>query len=138
MSLETVKKAARLHLASMPVNLPTAYEGISFDPSAYTDVLYQYLQFIPLQPDDPVLGDKYYRERLQVQVFVSGPPGEGTFEVGQRVEAIRQHFKKGTYLSQDGMNVYVLRTPNIARIGTIQNRTVSSIVIELVGEVFNQ
>ena len=136
MSLEKVKKAARLHLANMTPNLPTAYEAISFDASFYADSLYQYLQFVPLQPDDPVLGDAYYRERIQMQVFVSGPPDVGTADVGERAEAIRQHFKKGTYFNQDGVNVYVLRTPSINRIGTIQNRTTVVVIAELVGEVF--
>lgn len=137
MSVETVKKAGRLHLAAMSPDLPTAYEAAPFNHDAYPDSLYQVLQFLPNRPDDPVLGDKYYRERVQMQVFVSGPSGQGTAAVGQRVEAVREQFKKGTYILQDGIRVYVLRTPQINQVGTIQNRLIQAVMIDLVGEVFN-
>jgi len=137
MSVEIVKKAGRLHLATLSPALPTAYEAIPFDPDAYPDSLYQFVQFVPLRPDDPVIGDKYYRERMQMQIFISGPNGQGTAAVGQRAELVRSHFQKGTFVLQDGVKVYVLRTPSINAIGTIQNRVVTSVMIDLVGEVFS-
>jgi len=137
MSVEVVKKAGRLRLAAMTPNLPTAYEAVSFDPTPHEAGLYQALQFLPQRPDDPVIGDKYYRERVQMQVFISGPAGQGTAAVGQRAEEVRSHFGKGIAIEQDGMQVRVLRTPSVNPIGVVQNRVLAVVLIDLVGEVFS-
>jgi hypothetical protein len=147
MSVEVVKKAGRLRLAAMTPNLPTAYEAVSFDPTPHEAGLYQALQFLPQRPDDPVIGDRYYRERVQMQVFISGPAGQGTAAVGQRAEEVRKYFKKGSvlftetdwyeYFLEPYQNVYILRTPSVNPIGVVQNRVLAVVLIDLVGEVFS-
>lgn len=135
MSVKTVKKAARLHLAALSPQLPTAYEGFPFEvPSSG---LYQRTQFVVQTPDDPVIGDKYYRERLEFQIFVVGPAGVGTTEVDTRAELIRTHFYKGFTTTVDGMRIYVLRTPQIAGTSVVQDKVIIPVLIDLVGEVYN-
>lgn len=134
MSVEIVKKAVRLHLATMTPSLPTAYEGMSFDPPSG---MYQRLQFTVQRPDDPVIGDKYYRERVQAQIFVNDQAGLGTNTVGTHAELIRQHFPKGLTLIQDGMRIYVLGTPQISGVAVVQNRVICPVLINIVGEVYS-
>ena len=134
MSVQVLKKAARLKLAELTPAIPTAYEAFPFDPPAG---LYQRLQFVVQRPDDPVLGDQYYRERIQMQVFLNAPAGVGTSQVDTQAELLRQHFRKGLSFEQDGMNVYVLRTPQISGTIVLQNRVIIPVFIELVGEVFS-
>jgi hypothetical protein len=135
MSVQTVKKAARLHLAALSPELPTAYEAYPFD--APSSELYQRTQFVVTTPDDPVIGDRYYRERVEFQVFVVGPAGVGTSKVDTRAELIRNHFYKGLTLIQDGMRIYVLRTPQIAGTTVVQDKVIIPVLIDLVGEVYS-
>lgn len=135
MSVKTVKKAARLHLAALSPQLPTAYEGFPFEvPSSG---LYQRTQFVVQPPDDPVIGDKYYRERLEFQIFVVGPAGVGTTEVDTRAELLRTHFYKGFTMVVDNMRIYVLRTPQISGTSVVQDKVIIPVLIDLVGEVYN-
>lgn len=133
MSVFAVKKAVRIHLAAMPSVVPTAYEGMTFEPP---DGMYQRLQFNVLQPDDPTLGLGYYRERVTAQVFVVDQVGSGTGAAEQYAELVRNHFSKGTTLFESGVRIQVLTTPQIAGSVVVQNRLIVPVMIDLVGEVF--
>ena len=134
MSAFSVKKAIRLHLSTMPSVPATAYEAMSFD--APDDDVYLRLQFVVNTPDDPTLGVGYYRERITAQIFVVDSAGHGTGTAEQLAETIRQHFKKGTTLIQDGVRIQVLTTPQISGSVVLQNKLIIPVMINVVGEVF--
>lgn len=135
MSVQIIKKLCRLHLAELIPALPTAYEGMPFEvPSSG---LYQRLQFVVQQPDDPTLGLGYYRERLEMQLFIVGPAGVGTSEVDTYAEQLRLHFRKGTVMVQDSIRVHVLRTPKISGTAVVQNRVMIPVLIDIVGEIYS-
>ena len=102
------------HLNLLLPNLPTAYEGLSFTPPS---TIYQRLQFRINQPDDPVLGTGYYRERMEMQIFVNAPTNKGTGEALSRAQLLRTHFKKGTTIVESGILIHILETPQIS--GTV-------------------
>lgn len=133
MSVFAIKKAVRLHLASMPSVVPTAYEATAFEPP---NGMYQRLQFTVAPPDDPTLGLGYYREKITAQIFVVDAAGNGTGAAEQYAELVRDRFKKGTTLFEGSIRIQVLTTPQIAGNVVIQNRLIVPVMIDLVGEVF--
>ena len=132
MAIEEIKRAAERHLAGMPSQWLTAYEGHSFVPP---DGNYLSTQIRIDNPDDPTLGLGYHRERLQFQVFVSTKSGSGSGAAIRYAETIRDRFAKGTFLNESGIRIYVLTTPKVGSSVSIQDRLVVPVLIDLVGEV---
>lgn len=135
MSVAVVKKVARLHLNTLIPVLSTAWENVPFTPP---DTIYQRVQFFVHPPEDPTISDMYYRERVQMQIFINGPAGVGTGDVDTRAELVRSHFNKGLTIvdSATNMRIYVLRTPQIAGSQVIKDRVIVPVLINLVGEVY--
>jgi hypothetical protein len=134
MSVLKTQTALIKHLKTMLPAIPTAYESVSFTaPSG----LYQRVQFRVSPPDDPVFGTGYYRERVELQIFVYGESNRGTGEVLAHAELIRQHFKKSTTLVEQGLYVHVLETPRIAGTQVIGSRVVCPVLIPTITEVAN-
>lgn len=132
MAIVETKRAAERHLNGLTPQLPTAWEAHEFKPPA---TMYQMVQFSINPPEDPVLGTGYYRERIQMQVFVVGKLNEGTGDVLARAELIRNRFKKGTFLTENGVDIHILSTPQIAGTSVTDTRVVCPILIDLVSEV---
>ena len=132
MSVFETQSALIKHLNTLSPALPTAYESASF--TAPTG-LYQRVQFRVSPPDDPVLGTGYYRERVELQIFIYGESNKGTGEVLQRAELLRQHFKKSTTLIESGLYIHVLETPQIAGTQVVGSRVVCPVLIPTVTEV---
>lgn len=134
MAIIQVKRAAERKLNALTPTVPTAYEGVTFNPPAG---LYQRVQFTIQRPDDPVLGTGFYRERMTMQVFVVGASNKGTAEVINRAELLRDHFKKGTVFTEDNVHIHVLRTPQVAGTTIVSDRLICPVLIELVAEVYS-
>lgn len=132
MAIIEIKRAAERHLAGMPSQWPTAYEGSNFQTP---DGNYLRTQFRIDDPEDPAFGTGYHRERIQFQVFVVTEAGEGSGEAITYAEAIRNRFKKGTYLNESGVRIQVLTTPRVASSGIMNGRLFVPVLIDLVGEV---
>ena len=134
MSVLITETALIKHLNALSPSLPTAYESVSF---TVPNGLYQRVQFRVSPPDDPVIGTGYYRERVELQIFVYGESNKGTGEVLQRAELLRQHFKKSTTLVEQGLYIHVLETPQIAGTQPIGTKVVCPVLIPTVTEVAN-
>lgn len=132
MSIKKTQVGLIKHLQTLSPALPTAYEGVSFTPPTG---MYQRVQFRISKPDDPVLGQGYYRERLEIQVFVYGAINKGTGEVLDRAEMLRQHFKKGTFLLEQQIPIHVLETPAISGTVVIGDRILCPVIITAVAEI---
>lgn len=132
MSILKIKKAIERHLNTLTPAVPIAFEGVSFTPPS---TLYQACQIQIDDPDDPVYGRGYHRERFRLNVFIVGPTNKGTAEVIARAELVRERFKKGTFLLEDGIRIHVLETPRIAGCATAQDRVVCPVLIPIVAEV---
>lgn len=135
MAVAEITQAAEQRLLAITPSIPTAFEGVHFEPPAS---IYQRCQFVVSPPEDPVLGLGYYRERIEFQVFISAPSGFGAGEALERAELVREQFKKGTYFTSGSIKIYVLNTPQVAGTVVAGDRVVVPVMISLVGEVYSE
>ena len=129
-----VKRACERALKALLPTTPIAFENVSFN--APTDKLYIRTQFAVRNLDDPVMSSKYYRERINFQVFIVGLPNVGTAAAISVAEQIRNRFDKGTYFNEAGMRLMVLSTPQVLSSTIVENRLVIPVMIDVVAEVF--
>ena len=134
MAIAETKRALERNLNGLTPTLPTAYEGVNFDPPT---TIYQTVQFVIRKPDDPVLGTGYYRERLELQVFIVGEANKGTAASITRAELVRDRFKKGTTLTEGAFKIYILETPHVGSTAPVGNRTITPVFIDVVTEVYS-
>lgn len=130
--ITNIKRAAERMLSGLTPSVPIAYESVSFAPPSG---MYMRVQFQIQRPDDPVIGDLYYRERMTMQVFVIDAANKGTAGAIAKAESIRDLFKKGTTMVESGTNIYVLDTPQISGSAVVDDRLIVPVFINLVGEV---
>ena len=111
-SLKLVKAALEARLVAIASPLPTAWENVVFTPP--TDgTAYQAADLLPAAPDNPTLGDGFYRELGLMQITLSYPIGGGSGAVYSKAEAIRAWFPRGLSLTSGGITVHITRTPAI-------------------------
>jgi hypothetical protein len=134
MAILEIKRAAERKLNTLSPVLPTAYEGVTFNPP---NGLYQRVQFTIQTPDDPVLGTGFHRERVTMQIFIVGAANKGTSEVITRAELIRNHFAKGLVLQEGNVKIHVLKTPQVAGNTVVSERVICPVLIELVAEIYS-
>jgi len=93
--------------------LSTAWENVAFTPVAGTP--YQAAFLMCAAPDNPTLGDGFYRALgiFQVSLFYPLQAGAGTAEA--KAELIRTTFKRGTSMVLGSVTVRVERTPDIGQ-----------------------
>ena len=135
MAIKEAKTAVRKHLANLSPKLPTALEGISFTPPKTG--MYQRLQFVVSRPTDPVLGIGYYRENIEVQIFVVDKLDVGTTNADTRAELIRDWFHKGLTLTEGTFRMHVLRTPHVSSAAVAADKIIVPVLIPLTVEVFS-
>lgn len=127
----STKKAAEQRLATL--GIPTAYENAEFTPVA--NQKYLRVQFVIQSPDDPTLGDRYYRENIQLQVFVCDILNKGTTSAITTAESIRDLFPKG-WSTQEGIyRISNFSTPRISGSAKTTDRLVVPVLIDLITEV---
>lgn len=122
-----IKKAFEKHLDLITPKISTAYEGVSFTPVVGQP--HQRVQLVPQRPDNRTLGDDYYRDQGQFQVFLSYPNGKGTAEILTRAQLIKNHFKRGTTLTEGNQVINIMLTPQISGISPIGDRLILPVLI---------
>lgn len=132
--ISSTKRACERRLATISPSLPTAYENVAFTPPTG---MYLRTQFTVQDPEDPVYGKGYYRERITFQVFVCEELNKGTSNAQTKAETIRTLFTKGTSFTEDGYVIHVLQTPQIAGSVVTTDRLVIPVLIDLIVEVSN-
>lgn len=131
--LDVMQEAERLLLAITPF-VPTATEGVDFDPPS---TMYQRVQFVISPPDDPTFPAGYHRERIEMQVFVVGELGVGVADVYSRAYMITDVFYKSRTFSAGDTRVHILETPQLGGTLVANNRVVCPVLIPLIAEVYN-
>lgn len=117
MSIVAIRKALNKALKAVDTSMPTAYENAPFEPTAGT--AYQAVQLQPGQPDNPTLGDGFYREYGTYQIFLCYPISKGTGPAETKAQQLREAFARGSVFVEDGIPVHIQSTPQIA--GGIQS-----------------
>jgi hypothetical protein len=110
MSIGAIQAAFELELATMAGDLPTQFGNAPFD---IPDGPYQRVDLVPADPDNPTMGDDYYRDTGFFQVMLRYPLGQGTGAALDRAHDLRRHFKRGRVLQHAGVSVVIAATPAI-------------------------
>ncbi|MBW2635988.1 MAG: hypothetical protein JRC86_00425 [Deltaproteobacteria bacterium] len=113
MSIGLVRSALENKLDDMSPSLATAFENVPYTPISGTP--YQSPFLLTGEPENPTLGDGYYREQgiFQVSLFYMMQTGSGAAEA--RAELIRTAFKRGVSMTSGAVTVRVNRTPEISQ-----------------------
>jgi hypothetical protein len=112
MSTASIRKALETKLAALSPALATAYENFPFTPANGTP--YQEAFLLPGAPNNAEMGAKNYIDVGVFQVTLKYPLGNGPAAAQARADLLKTHFKRGTTMVQDGINVLVIRTPAVA------------------------
>lgn len=134
-SLKAIKAALEGRLVAIANPLPTQWENKAFIPPADGSE-YQIADLLPAEPDNPSLGDGFYRERGLLQVTLCYPLGGGSGPVYAKAEAIRDWFPRGLSLSGTGVVVRIHRTPSIGPKLQSPDRFVLPISVRYFADVF--
>lgn len=137
MSQKNIRKAFQNKLTSMPLGLgasKTAFENTTFTPTV--DVPYQRSVLAPITPENPTLGDGYFREVGFYQVVLSYPKGKGVGGITSMAELVQDYFKRGTTLVEGSDKIIVDRTPQISPVYINDNRAEITIRIRYYSEQF--
>lgn len=143
MAILETKRCLERRLMTLAPAIPTAFEGVSFDPPA---TMYQRVQLMVKKPADPTLGVGYHRDEMQLQVFIvdaaSTNSGLNTSTSGTnitiaRAELTREHFKKGTTFEEGAFRIHILTTPTVGSSAQVGTRTIIPVLIDVITEVYS-
>lgn len=98
----------KLHALTLTPAHEVAYPNVDADPDA------RHLRcfLLPAEPGQVTYGEAgKNRHRGLFQISVAWPRGMGEVAPGAAAGAVAAHFKRGTVLTEDGINVRVIRPP---------------------------
>jgi len=113
MSLINIRAALEAKLNGMANPISYAWENRPFTP--VVDIPYAAVFLLPAAPDNPTMGDDYYREIGIFQVSLFYPIKAGAGVAAARAQLIRAAFKRGTSMTSGAVTVRVSRTPEISQ-----------------------
>jgi hypothetical protein len=134
LSILETKRALERRLMALTPTIPTAFEGVTFDPPV---TMYQRVQLMVKNPVDPVFSAGYHRDEMQFQIFIVDAPNNGTAAALTRAELTRNWFKKGTTFEEGAFRIHILTTPKVGSTAQIGNRTIIPVMIDVVTEVYS-
>jgi len=112
MSVAKILAGMTNHLLELDLAFPTSRENRDFNPDVLT--AWQKVDLLPASPDNTTIGQTHYLEVGLMQVTLHYPLNKGAGEALTKAEAIKAHFKRGTTIPHEGLQVIVTRTPSIA------------------------
>lgn len=127
-----VRRALEKQLKLIDPTFPTAYENVSFTTPSGP---YQRCKLVPGAPENPSIGDDYYREVGQFIVFLCYPVNTGTADVLTKASNIRDHFQRGSTYSESGIQVRIEYTPQIAGGINVDDRYIVPVIIEYFADI---
>ena len=113
MSIASVRTALETKLNAITPSVAVAWDNVGYTP--VTGTPYQAAYLMPATPDNPTMGDGFYREQGIFQISLFYPLGVGAQTAEARAELIRATFKRGTAMTSGSVKVLVDRTPEIGQ-----------------------
>lgn len=113
MSIVSVRAALEIKLSAMTPVLQTVWENAPYAPVAGTP--YQAAYLLPATPENPTMGDDFYREQGIFQVSLFYPLLTGPKAAADRAQLIRTAFKRGTSMTSGSVTVTITRTPEVSQ-----------------------
>lgn len=133
MVIAEAKTALRRHLVNAFPNIDIAVEGIPFDAQHGT---YLAVQFVIRSPIEPTYGPYYYREDIQMHIFVSDRLGIGTTNAENLADQIREVFYKGLTIVEGNYRIQILRRAHLQSAVVTSDRLVVPISLPFQVEVY--
>ena len=129
MSRLNIRRAFEKKLAEItPVGVQTSYENFKFSPT--NGIPYQKVQLSPRTPENPSFGDDYHREVGEFQIFLCYPLNQGSANVNEYAEIIKDTFFRGYSLEENGTIVTVRLTPSIRGSIIVEDRYCVPVIID--------
>lgn len=135
MSIVKIRSALELALSAMTPAISLAYENAAFVPVA--GVPYQKPFLLSATPQNPTMGDGYYREVGYMQVTLMYPIQAGTVDAASRALLIQALFKRGSTFSNGGVTVKIMATPAITAGQRDGDRWALLVKIPYQADIFN-
>lgn len=135
MSNLAIRRALEVFLAELQPNFPTAWENDDFEES---DIAYQQVNLLFAKPDNPTMGDGFYRQRGIFQVTLRFPQNTGSQAAAEHAEMIREAFKRGLSLEADGVTTKIDETPEVSEGRNIEGRYVILVRIRFYADIFER
>lgn len=135
MSNLNILAAFNKRLALLSPALATRLENEPFTP--VTGTPYQWVKLLPARPENPTLGDQYHREVGFLQITLMYPIAVAPGAAMARADLIKNHFKRGTSMTQSGQVIKVNRTPVVAAGIESGDRWAVPVSIEYYSEIFD-
>lgn len=103
---------------------------------AVVGVPYAKIDWIDAAPSEPTQGGGFRIEQGYMQVTLVYPPGIGTGALLARIELIRSYFKKASTLTQDGIVVTILQSPQVGSFTQAQDQCIQILRIYWSAQIF--
>lgn len=123
----------RLMTFASTKSLSIAFEGIPFTLDQTKTHLADYL--LPANTENPSLGADHVRYVGIYQVTVDAPSDTNPVTLRNLVNDLVAHFQRGHTMTQDGLKVWVIRTPSPGPLITTQGRMTRSVSIPYQSDV---
>lgn len=136
MSNLAIRRAMETRLASIEPSIATAWENDDFEP--VEGVPYQEAYMLYARPENPTMGDGFYRQRGYMQVTLRYPLNTGPYDAGLRGEMIREAFKRGLSVQADGVETKIDETPEVPGGAVIDGRYVIVMRIRFYADLFKE
>ena len=108
MSVQKIRAALEIAVNSMTPALPTAWQNDSFSP--VNGVAWQRVSILTGKPENQVL-DASYKENGVLRISLFYPLRIGSALISERIDLIRSAFPRDTRLTEDGVTVVTVGTP---------------------------
>lgn len=110
--ISKIRSAFETKLAELSENIPTAWQNTNF--KVDIDNPWQEAWLMLAKPENPTMGDEFYRQRGYLQIILHYPANTGPADAEQRASFLRESFKRGLSLENGGVTVVIAETPEIS------------------------
>lgn len=123
-----IKQAFENKINSINPTIQTAYENVTFTPTA--GVPYQELYLIPSTNDNRNIDGSGFISYGIFQITLKYPTGKGTKAIMERIKLYLDNFVSGENLPEEnGITTNILNTPEVVNLGTSGDRIIYAISI---------
>ena len=135
MPLVNIRVALETALKGIAPTLLTAYENVSFTPVIGEPFQAAYL--MQANPQNPTLGDSFYRAVGIFQINLMYPIQGGPAAAIARAEMIQSTFARGNTFSNGGVTVRIITTPSIGAGTVVGDRFQVPVKIPYSADIFS-
>jgi len=113
----------------------TLWENMAFN--ANVGIAYQQINILFGTPENPSLGDGFYREIGFLQFTLYYPKETGTVDLSNRIDLIRTTFARGSSFTKDEVTVKINKTPIVAFGLNQDSYIMATVKIPFWADIFN-